>query len=100
MKFTDILYGTVEMPDWIIPFLKLPEFVRLRGVRLSNVDSYEFKDFNGPTRWDHCIGVAHLAMRYCKKKSISDIDAIHLVLAALLHDIATPPFAHTVEYVI
>lgn len=100
MIFTDIIYGSVEVPDWIVPFLKIPEFVRLRGVRLSNVDSYEFKDFNGPTRWEHCIGVCHLAIKLCRKKNLSKIDSVHLQLAALLHDVATPPFAHTIEYIL
>lgn len=100
MIFTDILYGSVELPDWLIPFLKIPEFVRLRGVRLSNVDSYEFKDFSGPTRWEHCIGVAHLAIRFCGKKNITQTEQVQIILAALLHDVATPPFAHTIEYVI
>ena len=100
MIFTDVLYGQIEMPDWLIPFLKIPEFVRLRGVRLSNVDSFEFKDFNGPTRWEHCIGVAYLAIKYASKKRLSDKDSVHLILAALLHDVATPPFAHTIEYVL
>lgn len=100
MKFTDIIYGNVDMPDWIIPFLKIPEFVRLRGVRLSNVDSYQFKDFGGATRWEHCIGVAHLAIKIAKKRNLSKSDSVHLILAALLHDVATPPFAHTIEYVI
>jgi HD superfamily phosphohydrolase len=100
MRFTDIIYGTIELPDWLIPFLKIPEFVRLRGIRLSNVDSFEFKDFNGPTRWEHCIGVAYLAMRCAKVKKLSESNRRHLILAALLHDVATPPFAHTVEYVL
>src|SRR3978361_505772 len=100
MKFSDILYGNIELPEWLIPFLKIPEFVRLRGVRLSNVDSYEFKDFNGPTRWEHCVGVSHLALVFSRIKNLSKLDSIHLTLAALLHDVATPPFAHTVEYII
>ncbi len=99
MVFSDILYGQIKIPDWLVPFLKIPEFVRLRGVRLSNVDSYEFKDFNGPSRWEHCIGVAFLASNLAKKKGLNKIDSAHLQLAALLHDVATPPFAHTVEYV-
>jgi HD superfamily phosphohydrolase len=100
MKFTDLLYGDIEIPDWLVPFLKIPEFVRLRGVRLSNVDSYEFKDFNGPTRWEHCVGVSHLALTFSRIRQLSRVDTIHLTLAALLHDVATPPFAHTVEYII
>lgn len=99
MKFSDILYGSIEIPDWLIPFIKAPEFVRLRGIRLSNVDSFEFKDFNAPTRWEHCIGVAYLAVLCAKKRRLNAPDTVHLVLASLLHDIATPPFAHTIEYI-
>ena len=100
MVFSDILYGRIETPEWLDSFIRLPEFLRLRGVRLSNVDSIEFKDFNGPTRWEHCIGVAHLALTYCRYKKLTFSDTVHITLAALLHDIATPPFAHTVEYVL
>lgn len=100
IEFSDILYGTIKLPEWLEPFLKLPEFLRLRGVRLSNVDSYQFKDFNAPTRWEHSIAVAHLALRCARKKCLSDPESSHLVLSALLHDVATPPFAHTAEYVL
>lgn len=100
MKFSDALYGEYETPDWLDPFLTIPEFLRLRGVRLSNVDSIEFKDFSGANRWEHCIAVAYLALQYSKFKKLSLTDTVHLTLAALLHDIATPPFAHTVEYVL
>lgn len=100
LEFTDLLYGTVTLPDWIEPFVKLPEFVRLRGVRLSNVDSYQFKDFGGPARWEHSIAVAALATRCAAVRRLPECDRVHLILAALLHDVATPPFAHTGEYVL
>lgn len=100
IEFSDILYGKVSLPDWIVPFLRAPEFVRLRGVRLSNVDSFQFKDFNGPTRWEHCISVASLAVRCAQRRGISERELVHLSLAALFHDVATPPFAHTMEHVL
>ncbi|MBS0264124.1 MAG: HD domain-containing protein [Planctomycetes bacterium] len=100
IEFTDILYGTLQLPDWLVPFLKIPEFVRLRGVRLSNVDSFQFKDFGGPSRWEHGIAVAWLALRCAEKREMLERDRVHLTLAALLHDVATPPFAHTAEYVL
>lgn len=100
MYTRDILYGQVEIPDVLVPFLTIPEFVRLRGVRLSNVDSIQFKDLNGPTRWDHAIGVLHLAQICAKAKRLDETQQLHLCLASLLHDIATPPFAHTAEYVL
>lgn len=98
--FSDILYGRIGLPDWLMPFIKIPEFLRLRGVRLSNVDSFEFKDFNGPTRWDHSVAVASLAVRCAESRGLSEREKIHLVLAGLLHDVGTPPFAHTAEYVL
>jgi HD superfamily phosphohydrolase len=100
IEFADILYGSVTIPDWLAPFVKAPEFLRLRGVRLSNVDSYQFKDFGGPSRWEHGIAVAALARRCATKRGLSERDSVHLILAALLHDVATPPFAHTAEYVL
>ena len=100
IEFSDILYGSVKVPEWLIPFVKLPEFLRLRGVRLSNVDSYQFKDFGGPTRWEHGIAVASLALRCATQRGLSERDSVHLILAGLLHDVATPPFAHTAEYVL
>jgi hypothetical protein len=105
-RFRDILYGPIDIPSYLMRFLRLPEFVRLRGVRLSNVDSFEFKDFNAPTRWEHGVGVAALALHCADHRSriegreLSERDRLHLVLASLLHDVATPPFAHTAEYVL
>ncbi len=100
LRFADVLHGSVEVPTWILPFIKAPEFMRLRGVRLSNVDSFQFKDFNGPTRWEHCIAVAALAHRCAILRGLSAPDTAALTLAGLYHDVGTPPFAHTAEYVV
>jgi HD superfamily phosphohydrolase len=100
MKFRDILYGQIELPEFLVPFIRLPEFVRLRGVGLSNVDSVELKDFNGPSRWEHGIAVAWLSGQCAAHRSLPPRDTVQLMLAGLLHDVATPPFAHTAEYVL
>jgi DNA methylase/HD domain len=99
MLFRDVLYGEISLPEWIIPFLRLPEFVRLRGVRLSNIDSIQFKDFGSATRYDHAIGVVHLALKVATIRKLNLSDTVHLAIAALLHDVGTPPFAHTMEIV-
>ena len=100
LVFRDVLYGSVSVPRFLAAFIRLPELVRLRGVGLSNVDSYEFKDFGGPSRWEHGIAVASLAMRCARRKGLDRRQTVHLLLAGLLHDAATPPFAHTAEYVL
>lgn len=100
LHFSDVLYGRIALPDWIAPFLRLPEFVRLRGVRLSNVDSFDFKDLSNATRWEHGVAVAYLATRCGERRGLTVARAAELTLAALLHDVATPPFAHTAEYIL
>ncbi len=100
ITFSDHLYGRIELPRWIGPFLRLPEFARLRGVRLSNVDSLEFKDLANVSRWEHGIGVAYLAWHCGEQKHLPVNRRAELALAALLHDVATPPFAHTAESIL
>jgi len=100
IEFSDILLGRIRVPDWLGRFLRLPEFVRLRGVRLSNVDSFEFKDFARTTRWEHSVAVAHLAHRCATARGLGVRETVHLMLSGLLHDVATPPFGHTVEHVL
>ncbi|MEQ1823443.1 MAG: DNA methyltransferase [Fimbriimonadaceae bacterium] len=99
-RFRDLMYGQIELPDWIQPFLGMPEFARLREIRLSNVDSYEHKDFAGANRWEHSIGVAYLATVAGQHSRLSRSDQCHLTLAALLHDVGTPPFGHTLEAIV
>ena len=65
--YWDLLYGEIELPNWLEPFVRIPEFARLRDVRLSNVDSIQFKDFGSASRWSHSIGVAYLASVSCER---------------------------------
>jgi HD superfamily phosphohydrolase len=95
-----MLYGKIELPDWLEPFIRLPEFVRLREVRLSNIDSIDFKDFGTATRWSHGIAVSYLANLCAKQRGLSLEQTAVLTISGLLHDVATPPFAHTAEYVL
>lgn len=100
LTFHDMLYGVISLPTALEPFTRLPEFLRLRYVRLSNVDSISYKDFGSATRWEHGIAAAYLASLSSQAVGLPALSELELTIAALLHDVATPPFAHTAEYVL
>lgn len=56
------------------------------------------------TRFDHSIGVMHIAGRICDQlkqlESITDEDSERIRLAALLHDIGHGPFSHVSEHLL
>ena len=49
-----------------------------------------FKDCRGLSRYNHSIGVALIVYHFTHDK--------HQTIAALLHDIATPVFAHVIDF--
>ena len=53
--------------------------------------------FHGFTRHDHSLGVARLALRYCRHQGLDKPSERLVVSAALLHDIGHGPLSHTLE---
>lgn len=108
----DSLYGKFRL-DELIPgrksklfkkkelmdILNSVELQRLRDVRLSNINSLFLYSSSNVTRFEHSIGTAYLATKLVNNLNISERDMCHLFFAALLHDVASPPFGHSVEYI-
>ena len=104
-----------EMRDPIHGFIKLSKkerylidtkvFQRLRRIRQL---AMTFLVYPGAvhTRFDHSIGVMHIAGRICTKlqelnpSRLSDEDVDLVRLAALLHDVGHGPFSHVSEYLL
>ena len=104
-----------EMRDPIHGFIKLSEkerdlidtkvFQRLRRIRQLAMTFLVYPGA-GHTRFDHSIGVMHIAGRICtklqelypEKIGTEDIDRVRL--AALLHDVGHGPFSHVSEYLL
>ena len=104
-----------EMRDPIHGFIKLSEkerdlidtkvFQRLRRIRQLAMTFLVYPGA-GHTRFDHSIGVMHIASRICtklqelypEKIGTEDIDRVRL--AALLHDVGHGPFSHVSEYLL
>lgn len=104
-----------EMRDPIHGFIKLSEkekklidtqvFQRLRRIRQL---AMTFLVYPGAmhTRFDHSIGVMHIAGRICQKlrelnpTKVSNGDIDRVRLAALLHDVGHGPFSHVSEHLL
>ena len=98
----DTLYGRLSLPDYVWHVLPSPELQRLREVRLCNVNSLCLTGGANINRYEHAIGTAHLALQCLKNWPTLIPLGIRkrIVLAALLHDISSGAFGHSVQYVI
>lgn len=95
----DPLYGKCKLNNFIYELALTPEVQRLRDVRLSNINSLFLPGISNISRYEHSIGVALLAEKLSNMLKLDEIDKHHLIAAGILHDVATPPFGHTVESV-
>ena len=95
MRLWDIYYPGI--PDYIRAAMESPEMRRLQCVGMNCGCEYTsfplFRALREPySRYDHSVGVALLIRRFTG-------DA-RQVLAGLFHDIATPCFAHVVDFML
>ena len=92
MEALQRMYGGI--PPFMRPFLDAPEMARLRGVGMNCGCEYTsfplFKGLPPYSRYRHSLGAALIVWRFTVDRKQS--------LAALFHDIATPVFAHVVDF--
>jgi hypothetical protein len=96
-NYLDALHGEVELDERIAKLAGMPVVQRLRHVRLSNIDSLSMPGIANLSRYEHVLGVAHLASRIGLRRRISNLDHLALMAAGLLHDWAITAFGHLVE---
>ena len=99
----DPLYGPIYLPNFIWDILSCPELQRLREVRLCNINSLCLTGGANINRYEHAIGTCYLA-KICLKNwpplnPITKEEKIHFLLAALLHDVVSGAFGHSIEYI-
>ena len=90
----------------LMELIETPAVQRLKEIRfLGAIDYRRVRRPNGKpgairyTRYQHSLGVMHLALRYCLKRRIPLPERRLAGAAALLHDIGHPPLSHSVESV-
>ncbi|HET7276408.1 MAG TPA: HD domain-containing protein [Longimicrobiaceae bacterium] len=99
----DPLWNTIRLDPTAVDIIDTPEFQRLRHVRQLGL-AYLVYPGATHTRFDHALGVYHLARRalgiLSERGELEGIDEVECALipyAALLHDIGHYPFSHAVE---
>lgn len=89
---TEIMFGAI--PAFLEPYLQADAMQRLKRVDMNcgvNYTSFPlFKRIHAYSRYTHSLHTALLAWRFTK-------DTVQ-TLACLFHDIATPAFAHTIDF--
>ncbi len=83
-----------DIPDVLLDFANTPAMLRLKDIGMNCGCEYtKFKYFTNCepySRYDHSMGVALIIWHFTKNKAQS--------IAGLFHDIATPVFAHTIDF--
>ncbi|KAG1740233.1 uncharacterized protein EDB91DRAFT_1133849 [Suillus paluster] len=98
--FKDPVHDYVEYNPWICSFIDTPHFQRLRYVKQLGLSYYVFPGASH-NRFEHCLGVGHLARMMAQhlQKSQPSLgikdDHIRCVeLAGLCHDLGHGPWSH------
>ena len=82
------------IPEFLEKYLKCSSLLRLKnigyfcGMDYASKDIYDFGEYI--SRFDHSLDVALITYKYTKRKEAT--------LAGLFHDVATPCFAHVIDY--
>jgi len=100
LRIYDRLYGEMKFPSLVVDLLNCPGLLRLRDVRMANNQFVAFPAFASTSRYEHSLGVCHLASLCAKSLELSEKDTLELMMAGLYHDVGTPPFAHAMEEVL
>jgi HD superfamily phosphohydrolase len=97
MQYLDPLYGQLEMTDKDVKLFQTEALTRLRDISLSVVPPLATPSGIIASRFEHSVGVAHLARRLSLRPEFQE-QAVNLYLASLFHDAGSPPFSHASEY--
>jgi HD superfamily phosphohydrolase len=99
----DPLWNTIRLDSTALEIIDAPAFQRLRHIRQLGL-AYLVYPGATHTRFDHALGVYHLARRtlriLAERGDLEPVDSTECRLvpyAALLHDIGHYPFSHALE---
>lgn len=97
MRYLDPLYGELKVTETDLKLYQTEALTRLRDISLSVVPPLATPSGMITSRFEHSVGVAHLARLLGKRREFQD-QVTNLYLASLFHDAGSPPFSHASEY--
>ncbi|WP_424358370.1 HD domain-containing protein [Methanocella sp. MCL-LM] len=95
----DPIYGYIGLTHDEVRLMNTPVFQRLRRIKQLG-DAYLVYPGACHTRFEHSLGVLHVAGLMAEKLGLSPEDTEIVRMAALLHDIGHGPMSHSFESVI
>ncbi|MBW6461722.1 MAG: HD domain-containing protein [DPANN group archaeon] len=95
----DAVHGDIECSELEIKIIDSLHFQRLRNIGQLGLSDLVYPSANH-TRYEHSLGVMHLAGKISHVLGLTPEDTKLIRIAGLLHDIGHLPFSHTLESVI
>lgn len=92
----DPIHGSISLNGVFLELMDRHELQRLRSIKQLGLSNVVFPGANH-TRFEHSLGVYHLAGRMTESMGIGREEADTIRAAAMLHDVCHPPFSHTLE---
>ncbi|MDB2274446.1 HD domain-containing protein [Halorubrum ezzemoulense] len=95
----DSVHGHVRLGDLAAELVDTPAFQRLRHIKQLSTVRLVYPSANH-TRFEHSLGVYHLAGRAVDGLGVDGDTAAHVRAAAMLHDVGHGPYGHQTEGII
>lgn len=92
----DPIHKDIELTEVEVKILDTPQMQRLRRIKQNGLAYIVYPAMNA-TRFEHSLGVMHLAAKVANHLNLSKEDTQDLRLAGLLHDIGHLPFSHLLK---
>jgi HD superfamily phosphohydrolase len=95
----DPIHGNIKISPAEVKLVDTPEFQRLRRVKQNGLCYLVYPAMNS-TRFEHSLGVMHLASMVGEQLNLKEEELTVLRVAGLLHDIGHCPFSHTSDEIV
>src|ERR1044071_8297080 len=101
--FRDPVHGLIELRGDDRPIADLLDTFAVQRLRRIKQMGFAWLVYSGAehSRFGHALGAFHIAQRVARRldRELAERTALHVKVAALLHDIGHGPFSHAWEHV-